>query len=65
MVVGESTPNVVLKSGGLRGSLCAVDSLGGFDGNGLLDAMGSERGEEIGDDKDSVGTLCELVQVYF
>lgn len=61
LVVRESTPDIVLKGGSLGGGLCAVDSLVRLNGNRFFNAVGSEGGKEIGDNKDGMRTLLRLV----
>ena len=60
LIIRESTPDVVLKGGGLGGGLCAVDSLGRLNGNRFFNVVGSERRKEIGDNKDGMRFLFWL-----
>lgn len=60
LIIWESTPDVVLKGGGLGGGLCAVDSLDRLNGNRFFNIVGSERRKEIGDNKDGMRFLFWL-----
>lgn len=60
LIIWESTPDVVLKGGGLGGGFCAVDSLGRLNGNRFFNVVGSERRKEIGDNKDGMRFLFWL-----
>jgi hypothetical protein len=61
LVIGKCAPNVVFKCGSLRSRLCAVNTLCGLNGNSFLNALGSERGKEVGDNEYGVRTLLRLV----